>query len=78
MVTPTGQSDRKKMVKTAVAASDQREMPVFDNGVRKKGDLDSACKVRKSELKDDAITPTAAWNPYNICGSTVTSFLPCS
>ena len=66
------------MVKTAVVAVDQREMPVFDNGVRKKGDLDSACKVRMNEMKDDAITPTAAWNPFNICGSNVTSLLPCS
>ena len=78
MVSPIAQSDRKKMVKTAVVSADQREMPVFDNGVRKKGDLDSACKVRKSEMKDETITQTEAWNPYNICGSTVTSLLPCS
>ena len=68
MVTPITQSARKR---TTVVAVDQREMPVFEKGVRKKGDLDSACKVRKSEMKEDAITGTVAWNPFNICGSTV-------
>ena len=66
VITPIGQSERKRV------AVDQREMPVFEKGVRKKGDLDSACKVRKSEMKEDASTPIAAWNPFNICGSTVT------
>ena len=69
VVTPIPQSERKR---TTVVAVDQREMPVFEKGVRKKGDLDSACKVRKSEMKEGAITGTVAWNPFNICGSTVT------
>jgi len=79
---PDGKSRKKRVliVKRQPDAAPQkdREMPVFEVGVRRKADLDKGVvKNAARGVKKEETVKSSSWNPFKICED-VTQALPCA